>query len=1110
MKTPSKDVRGLIKDVKRRWKLRILRQGLSVAILTFVPFAAVYLLLSSEFELSLLFQSIAITVMAVILLIEIVQLIVRPLLKSFSDRKIALFIEEKIPELEDRVNSAAEVNKLSGDREKNILIDKLIDDAKKKIRSVQLSTVVGRKKEKLLSYIAYGLLAAFILLVFIFSDDIGGLTSNIQFSLNPKTHFGQEIIEIVPGDIQIEKGESVDVVAELKSASDDDFILHFKAGEDIWQKESMAKGLDSRTFMCRLMSIQEPTTYYVEHDDMRSREFRISIYVFPKVAQIDLKYSYPIYTGLPVRYEENTGNIRGLQGSEVTLTIETTGAAVKGELVINDAQRIPLKAAGNGVFQGSLTLRDPAVYYVKLTDREDKNNKFPEEYQVTPVADELPLVTITDPQRDVRVNAVEEVLLSASISDDFGISSANLKYSVNAAEEQSIDLIGNVGKGTTEASGSHLFFLEDFSLEPGDVISYYVEAQDHFHKEDPALTDMYFIEVIPFDASYSQVNNRGGGAAGQQGSQTVINQQTIINATWKLYRQRRQMTPADFEEASDALVQAQSNLKDNIDRRINSTAFSLELITDEEYKEIVDLLRNAVKSMESAVDLLEGREHHQALTPERQALNYLLKADAKNKEKMIQRGQMAGGGGSPIGEDRMTELMDLELDISKDKYEIKQQSQQQQNQEINEALEKLRELAKKQQMLAQQSRNNLQQEENRRELDRLKRDQEKLRNDSENLANQMRQMSRDNQQITSQMQERIARITEMMRQAEQEMKRDNIQQSMAKQSQALNELDRLQRDMRLSLTDNTREMLDQFTENFDNLKNQERELARSIKNEFDELQESSGKSLDIDDVGKLAQTRQHVIDNLQSLEDQAQSIERQTRQENPKTSTDFRNIQNTIKREGIEKNMENSKDMLERGWLTYAHMIEDDIGLGIERLEKQIRELESGLPVAEEEKLNRSLEDTRDMMRRLEEAVAQNRQDGQQEQQQRQRENQQAENSSQGRDRNASARMSRLLDQARQMLERMEREYGNDPDMRQRLENTRRSFASQSVGTLIGENGEEYFKKGVYDPLSQLETDILKRLDEIELEKKLYGMRKEKVPAEYRRLVDKYFESIAK
>ena len=96
------------------------------------------------------------------------------------------------------------------------------------------------------------------------------------------------------------------------------------------------------------------------------------------------------------------------------------------------------------------------------------------------------------------------------------------------------------------------------------------------------------------------------------------------------------------------------------------------------------------------------------------------------------------------------------------------------------------------------------------------------------------------------------------------------------------------------------------------------------------------------------------------------------------------------------------------------------------------------------------------------------------------------------------------------MMDRMEREYGDNPEIQRSLQNLRSTFSPGRVGTLLGKAAEEYFKNSVYDPMSQLESSLMQRLDEIELMKKLYGMRKEEVPPEYKRLVDKYFESIAK
>jgi len=96
------------------------------------------------------------------------------------------------------------------------------------------------------------------------------------------------------------------------------------------------------------------------------------------------------------------------------------------------------------------------------------------------------------------------------------------------------------------------------------------------------------------------------------------------------------------------------------------------------------------------------------------------------------------------------------------------------------------------------------------------------------------------------------------------------------------------------------------------------------------------------------------------------------------------------------------------------------------------------------------------------------------------------------------------------MIDGMEREYMDDTGIRHALEGARHTAAPRITGELLDEAAKEHFKKNIFDPLSQLEMQLLKRLDAIELEKKLYGMRKAEVPPEYKRMVDKYFESISK
>ncbi|MCJ7812498.1 hypothetical protein MUP95_04165, partial [bacterium] len=357
MKTLLTRVPDLIQEIRKRWILKVLRIGLSMILITFLFLVLIFFTLILLFNISSLFQSIFIGCTFLILISEMGWLIVRPIFLGMNTRRIALFIEEKIPELEDRLNSIVEIGDASSAHENLVLIDKLIDDTLLKMRSIHLATILSRKKESLLTYGVLGALVVFLIYTAVFRNQLKDAFLVINFSFNPRTHFIQEIVRISPGDVQIEKGESLEITAELKNKTEGQFSLYYQYSDAIWQKVLMEPGLDRKTFLYRFLNIQEPFMYYVELDPNRSPEFSVSIYEFPQVVQIDLTYTYPAYTGLSVQYEENRGNIRGLRGSEVTLTITTAGSVVSGEIVFNDLQTVKLTDLGNHMFQGKIVIQ---------------------------------------------------------------------------------------------------------------------------------------------------------------------------------------------------------------------------------------------------------------------------------------------------------------------------------------------------------------------------------------------------------------------------------------------------------------------------------------------------------------------------------------------------------------------------------------------------------------------------------------------------------------------------------------------------------------------------------------------------------------------------------
>jgi hypothetical protein len=85
------------------------------------------------------------------------------------------------------------------------------------------------------------------------------------------------------------------------------------------------------------------------------------------------------------------------------------------------------------------------------------------------------------------------------------------------------------------------------SLEPGDVISYYAVAEDRGRE---VQTDLFFVEVQPFDRSFTQSSQGGGGGGGggQQQDEISRRQKEILVATWNLIKERTEGTSSYLDE----------------------------------------------------------------------------------------------------------------------------------------------------------------------------------------------------------------------------------------------------------------------------------------------------------------------------------------------------------------------------------------------------------------------------------------------------------------------------------------------------------------------------------------------------------------------------------
>src|SRR5438477_3937333 len=179
-------------------------------------------------------------------------------------------------------------------------------------------------------------------------------------------------------------------------------------------------------------------------------------------------------------------------------------------LKLNDDTQIPLKGEEGTWLIARVPIKKDGMYHVAAIDS-GENVRLSEDFFIEARKDTPPVVKITRPGRDAKVNPIEEVAVTVEGEDDFGLQELNLKYSVNGGPEKSVSMLKQAG--ARNGSGTHVIYLEDYKLSPGDLVSIYATARDAQHS---VKTDMYFIEAQPFERNYSQSQQAGGGGGGGQ------------------------------------------------------------------------------------------------------------------------------------------------------------------------------------------------------------------------------------------------------------------------------------------------------------------------------------------------------------------------------------------------------------------------------------------------------------------------------------------------------------------------------------------------------------------------------------------------------------------
>ncbi|MCC7476055.1 MAG: hypothetical protein IT425_11720, partial [Pirellulales bacterium] len=308
------------------------------------------------------------------------------------------------------------------------------------------------------------------------------------------------IQEIVPGHVTISRGESIDVSADIRGLAPDELaVLRFSTedGQIVGRAMPLRRSADGLRYECRLaeegpthasVGVTRNLTYRLEAGDARTLTYKVTALPAPSILVERVEFDYPDYTGYLDRTVEQLGDVRGIEGTRVTVHARANGEVREAHVDFDADGRRDLRMSAtdsdaSATFE--LALREDrqtplhASYVLRFTNSEGRQNRNPVKYAIEVDPDMPPEVEIRQPLEsviDVPLDGCALIELGAS-DPDFALAAVRLRGLVGQRECVNVSLLETEHRGR---------FHRKFELMPrahglkvGNVLTYWVEAQDN-------------------------------------------------------------------------------------------------------------------------------------------------------------------------------------------------------------------------------------------------------------------------------------------------------------------------------------------------------------------------------------------------------------------------------------------------------------------------------------------------------------------------------------------------------------------------------------------------------------------------------------------------------
>ena len=446
-----------------------------------------------------------------------------------DEKKIVLMIEDLCPELMDSLICSLELLWLKTDR-MNSLNHRLVQATDKAIDEETIHSKIKQKAPKFRRFLLLGsMLAAVLFVLYLFPY----VNKAYAHSLDLVSRETSGLI-VSPGHIEIALGGDLEIqVQVLRGPSQAEITISSSEENITYEMYNQPDG----QFVYKTFSVNAGFRYFISTPTLKSKIYEVTTYTKPIISECEIKIIPPEYTQIPTSILTKLEDFSVPQGSFLRFLIKTN-LPVAAELVLEEMDRIPLGLHESLEYVGNLQVNSNLTFTIEMEDEYGHLESTERKYAIESIADFGPLLQPVTPEENASRDKEDETSFSFKVTDDYGIQSVKLFYSISGSELQEEEIyVGGEDHTAKEKLVAHTLKFSG-KVKDGDVISYFGAASDYAIPEPNfGYSDVRFIEIRPEKPEPDDEKKGGGGEMKKLSvSDLIIEQKQLIRSTWTLDR----------------------------------------------------------------------------------------------------------------------------------------------------------------------------------------------------------------------------------------------------------------------------------------------------------------------------------------------------------------------------------------------------------------------------------------------------------------------------------------------------------------------------------------------------------------------------------------------